>query len=98
MGHIVVIPEFEYVILRPYVCPQNNNMAKKKTEKQPVKLNRIKAVLAEKDKTQIWLGEKLGVSTQTVSNWSQNHSQPSIPDLKRIADLLGVDMCALLNQ
>lgn len=33
------------------------------------KLNRLKVVMAEKDLSNIWLSEKLGVSQATVSKW-----------------------------
>ena len=33
------------------------------------KYNRIKVVLAEKDKTGIWLGEQIGKSNTTVSKY-----------------------------
>ena len=36
------------------------------------KYNRIKVVLAEKDKTGIWLGEQIGKSNTTVSKYIIN--------------------------
>ena len=42
------------------------------------KLNRLKVVMAEKDLSNIWLSEKLGVSQATVSKWMTNFSQPNI--------------------
>ena len=62
------------------------------------KYNRIKAVLAEKSKTGIWLAEALGVSPITVSRWSQNTQQPDLPTLFKIADLLDVPVCDLLSK
>lgn len=55
------------------------------------KLNRLKAVLAEQDKTGKWLAEELKVSPVTVSRWSQNTSQPDLETINKIAHLLGVD-------
>lgn len=40
------------------------------------KLNRIKAVLADKDKTNKWLAEQLDKDPATVSKWCTNASQP----------------------
>lgn len=53
------------------------------------KLNRLKLVLVEKDKTGVGLAEQLGVTTVTVSMWCSNITQPTLPTLDRIADLEG---------
>jgi len=58
--------------------------------------NRIKAVLAEKDKTNIWLAEKLGMNRTTVSKWCTNEMQPTVDSLFKIAEALGVDVRELL--
>lgn len=55
------------------------------------KLNRLKAVLAEQDKTGKWLAEELKVSPITVSRWAKNTSQPDLETINKIADLLGID-------
>ena len=55
------------------------------------KINRIKVVLAEKDRTGKWLAEQLGKSTCTVSKWCSNASQPDLYTLDRIAKLLEVE-------
>ncbi len=60
-------------------------------------LNRIKAVLAERGKTNKWLATTLGKGQTTVSKWCTNTSQPDIPTLKQIANLLEVDIKELLN-
>ena len=52
------------------------------------KLNRLKLVLVEKDKTGVWLAEQLGVTAVTVSKWCSNITQPTLPTLDRIAELL----------
>jgi putative transcriptional regulator len=62
------------------------------------KLNRLKVVLAEKDKSQKWLAEQMDKGENTVSNWVGNRNQPILSDLKKIAGLLGVTMCELLNE
>ena len=58
--------------------------------------NRIKAVLAEKGKTNIWLAEELGKNKTTVSKWCTNDVQPTIETLFLIAKVLNVDVRELL--
>jgi putative transcriptional regulator len=58
--------------------------------------NRIKAVLAEQQKTNLWLAEKLDMSPNTVSKWSTNTMQPTIETLFRIAKALNVEARDLL--
>jgi transcriptional regulator with XRE-family HTH domain len=60
------------------------------------KYNRIKVVLAEKDKTGIWLGEQIGKSNTTVSKYINQHVQPDLITLNAIANALGVDVRELL--
>lgn len=60
------------------------------------KFNRIKVVLAEKDKTAIWLAEQVGRDKSTVSRWCTNDMQPPLEVLYQIAEILEVDVCALL--
>ena len=61
------------------------------------KLNRIKAVLAEQEKTSKWLAEQVGRSACTVSKWCSNTIQPDLNTLDKIAKLLNVDVKVLLN-
>lgn len=60
-------------------------------------LNRIKVMLAEKNKTNKWLAEQLGVNPATVSKWCTNSSQPSLDMLGQIADALNVDYTELVR-
>ncbi len=60
-------------------------------------LNRIKSVLAEKGKTNLWLAEQLGNNKSTVSKWCTNDQQPTLETLFEIADVLKVDVRDLLN-
>lgn len=60
------------------------------------KFNRIKIVLAEKDKTGIWLGEQIGKSNTTVSKYINQRVQPDIITLNAIANALDVDVKDLL--
>ena len=59
-------------------------------------INRIKMVLFEKKRTCRWLAGQLGVTPSTVSKWCTNTSQPDVACLLKIADLLEVDIKALL--
>lgn len=52
------------------------------------KLNRLKLVLVEKEKTGVWLAEQLGVTAVTVSKWCSNITQPTLPTLDKIAKIL----------
>lgn len=60
------------------------------------KINRLKVVLVEQGRTGKWLAEQLGKSTCTVSKWCSNTSQPDLLTLKRMAQLLNVDIKDLL--
>ncbi len=59
-------------------------------------LNRIKAVLAEKDINQIRLSNELKKGRVTVNRYCNNETQPSLETLKRISEILDVSMCDLL--
>ena len=61
------------------------------------KLNRLKVVMAEKDLSNIWLSEELGVSQATVSKWMTNSSQPNLEMLIKISKVLNVEISALLR-
>lgn len=60
------------------------------------KLNRIKAVLAERNITGKQLAKDLNVSPITVSRWAQNTSQPDLYTLDKIATVLNVCVKDLL--
>lgn len=60
------------------------------------KYNRIKVVLAQKDKTGIWLSKKIGKSNTTVSKYLNQRVQPDLITLNAIADALEVDVKDLL--
>lgn len=73
-----------------YIC------TKIKTFEMDNKLNRIKVVMAEKDKTGLWLSEKIGKSNTTVSKYINQRVQPDLKTLYVIADALDVDVKELL--
>ncbi|GAA3941615.1 helix-turn-helix domain-containing protein [Chitinophaga oryziterrae] len=58
--------------------------------------NRIKAVLAEKGKTNNWLAETLDVNRTSVSKWCTNTMQPTVETLFAIAEALDVEARDLL--
>lgn len=60
-------------------------------------LNRIKIVLAEKDKTNKWLSEQLDKDPAMISKWVTNKTQPSVETLIRIAKVLEVRVDDLLR-
>lgn len=70
---------------------------KNTTNMEVKKLNRLKVVMAEKDLSNIWLSEKLGVSQATVSKWMTNSSQPNIEMLIKISKVLNVEVSELLR-
>ena len=61
-----------------------------------MKLNRIKAVLVEQDKSQKWLAEQLGKSFSTTNAYCCNRQQPNLATLYRIAQLLSVELKELI--
>ena len=61
------------------------------------KINCLKVVLVEKEKSGKWLADQLGKSTCTVSKWCNNTTQPDLNTLDKIAKLLDVNAKDLLN-
>ena len=59
--------------------------------------NRIRVVLADKQITNRWLAEQMGVTDMTVSRWKTNKIQPSMSQFVEIARLLQVDIKDLLE-
>lgn len=51
-------------------------------------LNRLKVVLAEKKRTNKWLGEQLGKDKTTISKWCTNTCQPDLGNLIKNDKLL----------
>ena len=60
------------------------------------RINRIKEVLVIQGKSQVWLAEQLGKSTTSITAICNNKSQPHLKDLKKIAEILDVDIRDLL--
>ena len=60
-------------------------------------LNRIKIVLAEKDKSNKWLAGQLGKDQATISKWVTNTTQPNLDMLLQIAKVLEVNISELVR-
>ena len=61
-------------------------------------LNRIKVVLAEKQRSNKWLAEQLGKGPATVSKWCTNSAQPNLENLVERAKCLNVDVSDLIRK
>lgn len=61
-------------------------------------LNRIRVALAEKNKSNKWLAEQIGVSVITMSRWVNNRMQPSLDQLVKMANALDIDVTELINR
>ena len=60
-------------------------------------LNRIKVVLAEKNKSNKWLSEQLDKDPAIISKWVTNMTQPNVETLIQISKVLGVTVDDLLR-
>ena len=61
-------------------------------------LNRLKVVLAEKQRTNKWLAEQLDKDPATISKWCTNSAQPTLENLIQIARCLEVDVSELIRK
>lgn len=61
------------------------------------RINRLKIVLAEKEKSNNWLAEHLGRDKATISKWCTNTSQPDIETFIKISKLLDVELTDLVR-
>ena len=62
------------------------------------RLNRIKVVLVDKQKSNKWLAEQVGKDPATISKWVTNTTQPSLEALIAIANALEVPVQELVRQ
>ena len=60
-------------------------------------MNRLKVVLAEKNRTNKWLAEQLRKDPATVSKWCTNSAQPNLENLIEIAKYLEVSVNELIR-
>ena len=81
-----------------YICAQNAQCWARitKSNMEIQRYNRLKIVLAEKERTGTWLSEQMGHNISTVSRWMTNKVQPSVEQLYEIARHLDVDVKELL--
>ena len=56
------------------------------------KYNRIKIVLAEKEKSSKWLADQLNKDKSTVSRWCTNDMQPTVETFYKIAEILDIEV------
>lgn len=61
------------------------------------KLIYLKEILAEKGIKQTFIADKLGVSNTTVSLWVLGRTEPTLTNLKKLSEVLGVDVSILIN-
>lgn len=71
-------------------------MAKKRAE-EPLRYNRLKVILAEKNISQKEVAEMVGVERNTISRICNNKNQPSIQLIYAIGIALNVEITDLLN-
>lgn len=57
----------------------------------------LKEILEERGIKQKFIAEKLGVTVSSVSLWVQEKTHPSIPNLKKLAEVLNVDVNLIIN-
>ena len=60
------------------------------------RINRIKEILVIQGKSQKWLAGEMSISTTAMTAICNNKSQPHLKDLKRMAEILDVDIRELL--
>lgn len=60
-------------------------------------LNRLKVLLAEKNLSNKWLSEKMGVGQPTISKWVTNSAQPNLEMLIKLSKILNVDINDLIR-
>ncbi|HXC05919.1 MAG TPA: helix-turn-helix transcriptional regulator [Bacteroidia bacterium] len=59
-------------------------------------MNCIKEILKAQGRSQTWLAEQIGRSYVVTTNYCNNKTQPSIQILRKIANVLDVDVRELL--
>lgn len=72
-------------------------MSKTVTEFDNSQVNCVNRKIQTQGRTQSWIAKSLSVSNQTVSSWSNNHSQPSLEYLHKLANLLGLKPSQLID-
>lgn len=75
----------------------NYNMSTNNIVTEIERINRLKVVLVEQNRTGKWLAKQLGKNEATVSRWCSNNAQPSLEMLVKIASILKVNPRSLIN-
>ena len=66
--------------------------------KKPKKrLNRVKEVLQEKGRSQYWLRNETGITDASINGYVNGRIEPSLVNLFRMAEALGVNPKDLIN-
>lgn len=60
-------------------------------------MNNIKFFLQQQGRTQAWLADKLNKSYVVTTNYCNNKTQPSLNTLRKIAEILEVDIRDLVG-
>ncbi len=76
-----------------YLCEQNIPIRRMESRR----LNRIKVVLVDKQKSNKWLAEQVGKDPATISKWVTNTTQPNLETLLLIAKVLDVNVNELVR-
>src|SRR5215218_9754312 len=58
---------------------------------------RLKLLIEERNYSHRRLAHALGVSKQSVTNWTQGHNEPSLRHLRALAQELDTPLCTLLE-
>jgi putative transcriptional regulator len=66
-------------------------------KKEKINLNRLRILLAERNKTNRWLADQLGVTEGTVSKWATNNHQPPLERLYEISQIFKIDIHDLIE-
>lgn len=59
--------------------------------------NRIRVILAERNLTNRWLADQMGVTEITISRWTTNKVQPSMSQFIKMSKLFDVDLKDLIE-
>jgi len=60
--------------------------------------NRLRVILAEKEKTNRWLADQMDVSEMTISRWTTNKIQPSMAQFVALSKILNIELKNLLEE
>lgn len=60
-------------------------------------MNRLRVVIAEKNLSNKWLSEQLGIGQPTISKWVTNSVQPNLEQLIKLSKILEVDINDLIR-